>query len=370
MAITIIIFIAVLSLLVFVHELGHFFVAKKTGMRVDEFGLGFPPRMFSIKKNGTVYSINWIPLGGFVKIKGESGEHKDDNDSFASKKPWQRFLVLVAGVTMNMVLAVVLLSAGFMIGLPSVITDALPASANIEESAITIVDVVEESPAGLAGIVSGDTISSVDGKVFGSDLEARDYLKTNGENGVEMIVQKKDESYETLNLTSAELVDYGVSGVGIAFIQTGVVSYPVHIAVVQGVITTGEFTFEILKSFWGLLKNLVISQEVGVDLSGPVGIAVMTGQVASMGLIYLIQFAALLSINLAIINILPIPALDGGRIFFLIIEKLRGKPLNEKFETLTHNLGFILLMLVIVVVTFRDFVNYGSEILGALKSIF
>jgi regulator of sigma E protease len=369
MATTIILFIIVLSLLVFVHELGHFFVARKTGMRVDEFGLGFPPRMFSIKKKGTVYSINWIPLGGFVKIKGESGEHKDDADSFASKKPWQRFLVLIAGVTMNMVLAVILFSAGFMIGLPSVVHDDLPASARVHESEITILNVAKDSSASLAGVVSGDVIASIDGKVFEKDSGARDYLKTNGENGVEMIVQKEDESYETLSLVSEELLEIGTVGIGIGFVQTGVVSYPVHTAIVQGVVTTYQFTYEILKTFYELIKNLIVSGEAGAELSGPVGIAVMTGQVASMGFIYLLQFTALLSINLAIINILPIPALDGGRILFLLIEKVRGKAVNEKFEIVTHNLGFILLMLIIVVVTYKDFINFSDEIFGALKSL-
>lgn len=369
MAITIIIFIAVLSLLVFAHELGHFFVAKKMGIRVDEFGFGFPPRIFGIKKKGTTYSVNWILLGGFVKIKGESGEHKEDSDSFASKKPWQRFSVLVAGVVMNMVLAAILFSVGFMIGLPSVIHDGLPTSARVEESMITILDVAPGSPAAESGIVIGDVIAFIDGNVFETDSAARDYLQTHGEAGVEMIVQKENKSHQTISLTAEEISEFGITGIGIAFVQTGVVSYPFHIAILQGVKITYQFTFEILKAFGGIIKNLIVSHDAGVQISGPVGIAVMTGKVASMGLIHLLQFTAVLSINLAIINILPFPALDGGRIFFLIIEKIRGKAANKKFEILTHNLGFMLLMLVVVIVTYRDFINFSDEILGALKSI-
>ena len=130
--VTLLLFIIVLSLLVFVHELGHFVMAKRMGMKVEEFGFGFPPRAWGVKRGETTYSINWIPLGGFVKIKGESGEQAHDTDSFASKKAWKRFVVLIAGVAMNLVLAAVLFSIGYMSGLPSIIDESLPASARIE----------------------------------------------------------------------------------------------------------------------------------------------------------------------------------------------------------------------------------------------
>ncbi|MBI4592331.1 RIP metalloprotease RseP [Candidatus Uhrbacteria bacterium] len=366
---TLLLFILVLSLLVFVHEFGHFIVAKKMGMKVEEFGFGFPPRLWGVRRGETVYSINWIPLGGFVKIKGESGEHSHDSDSFASKPAWKRFVVLIAGVAMNLVLAAVLFSIGYMVGLPSIIDESLPSSARIESQEITVMQVVEGSPAAEAGVVSGDVIESLDGKVVTSDVEARDYFAQYAAEGVDVLVNKSDGSYATYTLTSEYLESIDTIGVGIAFVSTGFVSYPFFQAIGQGVFTTYQFTVEILKAFGGLIRDLVVSQEVAVDLSGPVGIAVMTGQVAAMGLIYLLQFTAVLSINLAIINVLPFPALDGGRILFLAIEKLRGRAVNQKLEVAVHNLGFMLLMVLVVLVTYKDFVTFGDQIWGAIKSM-
>lgn len=365
---TIILFILVLSVLVFVHELGHFVMARKMGMKVEEFGFGFPPRMFGIVRKGTLYSVNWIPLGGFVKIKGESGEHASDGDSFASKKAWQRFVVLIAGVVMNLVLAGVLFSVGYMIGLPSVIDEAIPASATIADQELTIMQVIEGSPAETQGVVAGDALLAIDGTTFGTDVEARDYLAEHGDDGVELLLVSETGEERTVSVTAEYLEAAESSALGIGFVSTGLVSYPFFQAIGQGIYTTYQYTIQIFLAFVGIIRDLVVTQEVGVDLSGPVGIAVMTGQVAAMGLVYLLQFTAVLSINLAIINALPFPALDGGRIFFLAIEKLRGKPVSEKIEVAAHNLGFLLLMLLVVLVTYKDFVTFGDSIFGAIRS--
>lgn len=358
MLITILIFVVVLSLLVFVHELGHFLVAKKMGMKVEEFGFGFPPRLFGYKRGETVYSINWIPIGGFVKIKGEDGSQKLETDSFASKKPWQRFFVLIAGVTMNFALAALLLSIGYMHGLPSVIEDSLPSRVHIEESKLSVLQVLQDSPADRAQIQTGDTIISLDGNVQTNAESARSYIAGHGPNGIDIIIQKSDKSFRTVHVISEPLKNQTSLGIGVGILQTGLVSYPFFDSIGQGVLATGRLTKDIVVSFAGLIKDLVVTQKMGVDLSGPVGIAVMTGEVAAMGWIYLLQFAAVLSINLGVINILPFPALDGGRVFFLLIEKIRGKSVNAKFETLTHNLGFMLLMLLIILVTLKDVMRF------------
>jgi regulator of sigma E protease len=365
---TIILFILVLSLLVFVHELGHFWMARRMGMKVEEFGFGFPPRLFGVKRKGTLYSINWIPLGGFVKIKGESGDHAADTDSFASKKAWQRFLVLVAGVVMNLFLAAGLFSIGYMAGLPSVIDDMLPESARVTEQTLTVMQVIEGSPAEEVGVVAGDSIALIDGQVFLEDEQARDYLAAQGEQGVELTLVSETGEERVVSATAKYLEETQAAALGIGFVSTGFVSYPFFQAIGQGLYTTIQYTIEIAKAFGGIIRDLVVTQEVGVDLSGPVGIAVMTGQVAAMGLVYLLQFTAVLSINLAIINILPFPALDGGRILFLAIEKIRGRAVNEKIEIAAHNLGFILLMVLVVLVTYKDFVTFGDSILGAIRS--
>src|SRR3989338_7557980 len=198
---TLLLLIVVLSLLVFVHELGHFVMAKRMGMKVEEFGFGFPPRAFGIKRGETTYSINWIPLGGFVKIKGESGSERQDPDSFASKPAWKRFVVLIAGVAMNLVLAAVLLSVGFMSGLPSVIDEATPASARIQNEAIQVLRVVPGSPAEEAGIPVGAKIAAIDGRVFETAKEARDYIGSRETNVVQFTVLLEDGSYVDRILT-------------------------------------------------------------------------------------------------------------------------------------------------------------------------
>lgn len=337
-------------------------------MKVEEFGFGFPPRLCGIKRGNTIYSINWIPLGGFVKIKGESGEHANDSDSFASKKIWQRFLVLVAGVAMNLVLACALYCVGYMVGMPSVIDENVSALARVSDEAIVIVEVLPESPAARAGVVGGDRIVSIDGRLFTRDVEAREYFATHASEGVEVVVSGEDGAYRTHALTSEALVGVGQTGIGIGFITTGMVSYTFFHAIAQGVWTTGELTVQIVQAFYGLIRDLIVNQTLTVDLSGPVGIAVMTGEVAAMGLIYLLQFTAVLSINLAIINILPFPALDGGRVLFLAIEKLRGRALDSRFEVAAHNLGFMLLMVLVVLVTYKDLVTFGDEIIGNITS--
>jgi regulator of sigma E protease len=249
-----------------------------------------------------------------------------------------------------------------------VIDDMLPESARVAEQTLTVMQVIEDSPAEDVGIVAGDSIALIDGQVFLSDEEARDYLAVQGEQGVELTLVNETGEERVVAATAEYLEEAEATAIGIGFVSTGFVSYPFFQAIGQGVYTTVQYTIEITKAFGGIIRDLVVTQEVGVDLSGPVGIAVMTGQVAAMGLVYLLQFTAVLSINLAIINILPFPALDGGRILFLAIEKIRGRAVNEKIEIAAHNLGFILLMVLVVLVTYKDFVTFGDSILGAIRS--
>lgn len=384
---TLIIFILVLGLLVFVHEFGHFITAKKCGAKVEEFGFGFPPRLGGIVKvdgkwkfvgkskptdknfKNTIYSLNWIPLGGFVKIKGEAGEGENDPDSFVNKKIWQRAIILFAGVGMNVVLTAVLLSIGFGIGLPAVISDEMPTTARVRDAEIQIITVVEDSPSEKAGIIAGDTILSIDNIVFENLTEFSDYTSSK-ENSALSVKIKRNEQELTKEITPAYLTEYDKVGLGVGTAQVGIVSYPWYIAPWEGTKETGYFLKEILFAFGGLFKNLVQTGNVGIDISGPVGIAVITGQAARLGIMYLLQFTAILSLNLAIINFFPFPALDGGRFIFLIIEGLRGKPVNRKIENIIHNIGFTLLLLLVVLVTYRDFTRFGGKMLEVLKRSF
>ncbi len=351
---TVILFIVVLSLLVFVHELGHFWTAKKMGMDVEEFGFGFPPRAWGKKVGDTLYSINWLPLGGFVKIKGEDGSHRDESTSFASKKPWQRIVVLSAGVIMNFLTAAVLLAIGFMFGLPQAL-DGIE-DGYVSNPRIQVIEVVEGSAAAQAELTTGDTIVSLNGMLITSAQQLIDQAdQLVGQTGTFEIARGTEVMTKEIPIDVLEQT--GKGGIGVSLIGTGIVQYPWYLSLWKGIEAAGLITWQIVIGFAGLIAALVSGQGVGVAVSGPVGIAVMTGQVAQLGFTYLLQFTALLSLNLAVINFLPFPALDGGRVIFVLIEKLRGKPVNQKIEGWFHASGFALLMILILVVTFQDVIR-------------
>ena len=378
MLLTIITFILVLSLLVFVHEFGHFWVARKLGVKAEEFGFGFPPRIWGVYKDknnkwkqvrgrkeikdipGTIYSINWIPVGGFVKIKGEDGEGKDERDSFASKPIWQRAIILLAGVTMNVILAMALISFGFMLGLPQALSGDISPKAKISNRQIQIVEVIKDSPAEKAQLKLGDIILNINGESFNRSEGLQQYVD---EHQTEQLVYqiKRGQEVLTKEITPEIREETNKGGIGVGIIETGIVKYPFLSSIWQGIKTAIFLTWAITVAFFELIKGLIMGRGVSAEIAGPVGIAALTGQVARMGFIYILQFAALLSINLAIINAFPFPALDGGRLLFLIIEKIKGSPVKKEIEAVIHNLGFALLMLLIVVVTFRDVARFGDK---------
>lgn len=364
---TLLLFLLVLSVLVFVHELGHFWTARRSGMRVDEFGFGFPPRLFGIKRGETLYSINAIPLGGFVRIHGESGQDRDDERSFAHASIPKRLVVLVAGVAMNLLLAAALLSFGFMVGLPTSVDGPLPKGATVRDEVVRISSIAPGSPAEEAGIASGDVLVGLDAMPVNSSDAARAYIQEHGDEGVHITLQRKQEQLE-VDVVSADLPDFQVRGVGIGLIETATISYPIWRAIPEGIRATAASTWGVIRAFYDLLHQLVVERSVSSEISGPVGIAVLTGEAASLGFAYLLYFAAILSINLAVLNLLPIPALDGGRIVFVLIEAVRRKPNDAKVESTVHGIGFLCLMALVVLVTYRDIVHFGGGILGALRS--
>jgi regulator of sigma E protease len=367
---TIIVFILVLSLLVFVHEFGHFFSARRLGVKAEEFGFGFPPRIFGVykDKNGkwkkvwgnkkvednsdTIYSINGILVGGFVKIKGEDGDNKNNSDSFSSKKIWKRATILSSGVLMNIVLASILISIGLMIGLPRYLDDEkLPSSVKVENEQVLIVEIVEDSPAAVAGFQVSDAIVSINNTEIKTGEEVVNMIASStGE--VSVIVNRSGENKE-IKVSP----DDNTKTIGIAFLDSATVRYPWYLAIWEGIKMTGQLLWAIIYSLFDLVRNLIVGSDVAVEVAGPVGIANLTGQMFRLGLIYLIQFTALLSLNLAIINILPFPALDGGRLLFLLIEKIKGKPVKQEIEAVFNNIGFLLLMALIIWVTLKDIIK-------------
>ncbi|TSD04715.1 MAG: membrane-associated zinc metalloprotease [Parcubacteria group bacterium Athens0714_12] len=333
MFLTIVTFIIILSVLVLVHEI------------------------FGIKKGETTYSLNWIPFGGFVKIKGESGEDKDDPDSFANKKIWQRCLILSNGVVMNFLLAVVLLSIGFLIGIP-LSTDDLPGYAKVRDEKISIVEVAENYPAQEAGLKMGDALLSIDNQEFEEIKDVQNYI----ESKKSVIIKVERGGRELDKEISTTQEDDGRNVIGVALAKTGIVSFPWYLALWGGLKATFNLTLQIIIVLFFLFKKLFFQGTLISEVSGPVGVAVMTHTMVEMGFVYILQFAALISINLGIINFLPFPALDGGRVLFLILEKIRGKPVNQRVEAVIHNVGFIFLIFLMFLVTYRDFVRFGGKI--------
>ncbi len=368
--ITLIIFLFVLGILVFVHEAGHFIMAKRAGMKVEEFGFGFPPKIFGFRRGETDYTINLIPLGGFVKILGENGEEKEDPRSFASKSAWSRFKVLAAGVSANVVLAAVFFSIVVMVFVPKLSEDRFFRDNN-RETAVMISGVSKDSPAEKTGMQAGDIILYIQSDdVKAEILHNEDVEKIVEENkGKELTFDlrrnKENISVKALARTNAP-ADQGATGISLT--ETRTVAFVWYDAIWQGVLQTGEIIILTATALFGLLKGLVFTGRVDGQLSGPVGIAVMAGQTASMGITYLMQFIAVLSVNLAIINALPLPALDGGRILFLAIEKIKGRPVSQQFENTVHTIGMICLLLLMMLVTFRDLGTY--DVWGRIKGLF
>jgi len=393
MIVTVLLFIVILGLLIFVHEMGHFVAARRMGIAIEEFGFGYPPRILGIQRlNGqkkkwrfikgrktpedndksegrTIYSLNWIPIGGFVKIKGEQGDKASETDSFTHKKIWQRAIVLSAGVIMNFLLAVVIISIGFSIGLPAVINETISSRASVQERKIQIIEIEENSPAAQAELKMGDFILAAGNTEYIYITDFQSYTKPRLNQEITLTIRRGQEIFEK-KLVPADLNNKGEGMVGAWLAETGIVSYPWYESIWMGAKTTVLITWEILKAFFEIIKNLITSQPVAAEIAGPIGIAVITGQVAQLGFIYVLQFVAILSINLAIINFIPFPALDGGRFLFLMIEKIRGKPLKQQVEGAIHNIGFFLLIGLIIIVTFKDFSRFGDSIKGFFSNIF
>lgn len=387
---TAIIFIAILSILVLVHEWGHFITARTFGMKVYEFGLGFPPRIGGFYKDpktgkwvwvrgkgkntlketvggedrkhpdefpGVLYSFNWLPIGGFVKIKGENGELAADPDSFGHFSAWKKLTVLVAGVFMNVILAALVLSIGFIKGLPadsSVMEDTH--AIVVEPASVMIQHVEEDSPGAQAGLEFGDRVLAINGKKVSNSSDLVESVKLMGNKTVVLTVERKGEEKQ-IEIAPTVLEEGGYPRIGIMLADAGIVRYPWYIALYKGFQAAWFGLINIFISFYILIKGLAAGNGLAFGVAGPVGIAVVVGQSAALGFSYLLNITAMISLSLAAINILPIPALDGGRAFFVIIEKIIRRPVPMKYEQLAHTIGFVLLMMLIIVVTFKDVVR-------------
>src|SRR6056297_1149008 len=257
---------------------------------------------------------------------------------------------------MDICLAAGLLSLGLMIGLPQAATGDFEKGAQVSDQKVTVLQVLPETPAKQAGLKMGDIILSINNQKFTSTEGVNGFVKKNEGEELNYQIKRGDEVLNK-SITPTTIEKTGEPGVGIAIANTAVVKYPWYLAIWKGIKETVYLTGAIIAALFGLVKDLIMGQSVAAEIGGPVRIAALTGQFADLGFAYLLQFTALLSINLAIINFLPIPALDGGRVLFLIIEKIKGSPVKKEVEALIHNISFLLLILLILIITFNDIVN-------------
>lgn len=363
---TAIIFIAILAILIITHELGHFWAAKKAGIRVDEFGFGFPPKLFSFKKGETEYSLNLIPIGGFVKIFGENPDEEsetgpDNARSMIHKPRYIQAIVLAAGVFLNLVLAWVLFSTSLFIGMPVALAD-LPAGAEIKEERLLITSVMKDSPASEAGLLAGDTIVSL-------RANQEELVSPDAEELQEFLQMKKDEPVniayargggEDLEKGTVTVVPKaGVigeeAGIGITMEKVGIARLPLFQSIVTGLKFTYSMTIATVVGFRDFIASLFTDgSQALAGVAGPIGLFGMVADISQLGLVYLINFTAIISINLAVLNLLPFPALDGGRLLFLAIEAIKGSRLNPKIANALNLAGFAMLLLLMAVVAVSD----------------
>ncbi len=342
----IILFIVVLLVTVLVHEWGHFIAAKKSGMLVEEFGFGIPPKLWGWKKGETTYSINALPIGGFVKIAGENGEDMNvPADRQFESKPWYlKSLVLLAGVICNFLLAVVLFAIAYTVGMPGVTDGGTP----------TVISVVQGSPTADSGIAVGDTIQSV--AVDGKTVDVLDTEKIHdaiqaGNKDVTISYTHDDQQQDaTLIPTETD----GNRMIGVAIESIGVIKQPFFAALGSAWRQSVSLTGNIFSAIGTLVGNLFTGHGSAEGLMGPVGLAREVGNAATFGLAYLLAFTATISLNLAVLNVLPFPALDGGRLIVVWGEAITRRKFSPTVVGLIHGIGFLLLIGLMVFLTVGD----------------
>ena len=346
----IVLIIVGLSVLILVHEIGHFVSAKFFGIGVEEFGIGFPPRIFGKKYKGTLYSVNALPFGGFVKIIGEDGDEnekgneiKKDSLNFSSQKIWKRVIVLVAGVSMNIIAGWIIFSAVFMVGVPT---------------KLTIIDVSSNSPAAIADIKANDFIvkATYSTKTLEDPVQTKDFIslvKEAGENNITLTLQRGKEVIEK-TLQGRIHPPEGQGSLGLGLGESGVERKSFFGSLWYGATYTWDIIRMTTIGFFDLIVKIFSAPGMVKNVAGPVGIVVIAKQAADIGFVYFLQLLALISINLAVLNLLPFPALDGGRVLLLAIEKIKGSPVSLRVQSYINMAGFFLLIALMLFVTFQD----------------
>jgi regulator of sigma E protease len=356
---TVIIFLLILTVLVFVHELGHFLVAKKSGVRVDEFAIGFPPTIYSKKVGETKYAINIVPFGGYVKIFGEDSDQASligpgTERSFSHAKRWKQALILVAGVCGNFLIAWPLFTLSFLS--PQMIERSDKYVSYTQKNLVAIIAVQKDSPAQKAGLKAGDEIL---GLVAGDKI-----MENVSTEAVQTFIKNNSEATITLSYFRGQATGtvelkpiMGTAGnkvVGISMSEASILKLPFHLAVWEGFKYTGEVSYMTAISLAKFIGQLFTGHADLSQVSGPVGLVGLVGSARSAGWNYIFSFAAIISVNLAVINLVPFPALDGGRLLFVAIESIIRRPIKPKIVNMFNSVGFLLLIGLMIVITVRD----------------
>ncbi len=336
-----------LSVLILGHEAGHFFVAKWFGVKVEEFGIGFPPRIIAKRFGETEYSINWLPFGGFVRISGERGEFEaisPDEDTaalsdadkarlFYNQPAWKKSLIVLAGVFMNFILGWLLIAAVFMTGVPQTLVISATESG---------------SPAAVAGIQAGDVV-----KGYSDSQSFINYIDANKGTPVTVTIVRDDKDI-SFTMTPRVNAPADQGALGVALEEGGAARENFFKALWDGLQDAAIISWLTLQAFYELLKQIFVHASIPADVVGPVGIFGIAEETGKIGLAYLLQFLGIISINLMIVNCIPFPALDGGRFLIVLIEKIKGSAIPYKVEAWVNGIGFALLLLLMVVLTVRD----------------
>src|SRR3990167_2398085 len=360
----ILVFIIILSVLVILHELGHFLMAKRSGIGVEEFGIGLPPRIWGKKIGETIYSVNWLPFGGFVRLVGEDPEDKKKNqkNSFYIKSIGQRMLVVVAGVFANFVLAVVIFyivvaALGYKVSLPLLVDHKFKFVNQTKQ--VLIADVSVDSSVVFAGIQVGDSIISAKGQEISSIEKLQEVIRSSENQPIPLVLENpvNNQTREVVATPKySEKQQAPVLGVGLG--ELVVLNYQtLPQKVFSGFIhsyNTLDYSVRVFSEIIGYSIRTRDITPVSEGVAGPVGIASLTSQAVSLGALSVLQLVGLLSLNLAVINILPIPALDGGRFAFIIIEAVTKRRIYPAVEKWAHTIGFALLIALILLVTYND----------------
>jgi regulator of sigma E protease len=354
MLLSIVVVVLVFFGLVMVHELGHFVVARRNGVRVLEFGIGFPPRLFSKIRAKTRYSVNLLPIGGFVRLKGEDGENKDP-DSFASQGYWKKTKIIMAGVTVNLLVAYLIFTFLLFVGMPHILPFTPPSFGPVQpitysSEGMLVYGVSKDGAAKVAGLRENDHILSVNGEVFDTQSSFSQYLRDHAGQDVRLAISRGGQN---LSIVAKLGSDKSAGVLGVVAERETYVRYNWWQAPLAAVVVVLRMLWLTLAGFGALIVGLFTRGQVSDQVAGPIGITALFGQLIHFDWRYSVSLVAALSLSLALINSLPIPALDGGREFVITLQRL-GVKIKPHHEQWIHVAGFVLIFALIIIITIVD----------------